>query len=387
MARDYMVISSDSHIDLRWIEPDLFVKNAPASMRDEVPHVVESKDGPIWFAEGQAMTVVPLNLPISTVFSPDLDVIPPKGVSKHIDRMHEVGFYDGRPHPTTLELRLADMDMGGIDAEIIYGPLGVERQLKTREMVHMVYEIYNSWLADFCKNSPDRLGGLALIASDNPEYAAQELRRCAKLGLRGADFAVTRAVLPIWHRDWDPLWAAAEECQMAISFHTRGIATRIPDEDSDMYREYEPQHSAVRLTVFQLAGTEVLSSLIFSEAVERFPGFQFVLGECGVSWLLYILRRMDLEFEDLASQLNLTMKPSEYWLRQEHTTFQREPGLADVLHVVGEDNVMWGSDYSHADGVWPDTQHWIDLDLQGLSPETRRKITRDNTGKLYGFLK
>ncbi len=279
------------------------------------------------------------------------------------------------------------MDLGGIDAEIIYGPLGVERQLKTRAMVHTVYEIYNSWLADFCKNSPDRLGGLAMIASDNPEYAAGELRRCAKLGLRGADFAVTTSVLPIWHRDWDPLWAASQECQMPISFHTRGIAIRMPEENGDMYREYEPQHSAVRLTVFQLAGAEVIASLIFSEAVERFPGFQFVLGECGVSWLLYILRRMDLEFEDLGSQFNLSMKPSEYWRRQGHTTFQREPGLADVLHVVGEDNVMWGSDYPHADGVWPDTKHWIDLDLQGLSPETRRKITRDNTGKLYGFLK
>ena len=131
MAYDYRVISSDSHIDLRWIDPDLFVNNAPAKLKDEVPRVVETKDGPIWFAEGRAMTAVPLNLPISTVFSPDLDAIPPKGVSKHIDRMHEVGFYDGQPHPTTLDLRLADMDLGGVDAEIIYGPLSAERQLKS----------------------------------------------------------------------------------------------------------------------------------------------------------------------------------------------------------------------------------------------------------------
>ena len=121
--------------------------------------------------------------------------------------------------------------------------------------------------------------------------------------------------------------------------------------------------------------------------MERFPDFQFVPGECGVSWLLYILRRMDLEYDDLASQLNLSMRPSDYWLRQGPTTFQREPGLRDVLHVVGEDNVMWGSYYPHADGVWPDSRQWTDQDLEGLSTETKRKITRDNTGKLYGFLK
>ena len=54
--------------------------------------------------------------------------------------------------------------------------------------------------------------------------------------------------------------------------------------------------------------------------------------------------------------------------------------------MIGEDNVVWGSDYPHPDGIWPESQKWIEEDLASVTQETRRKITRDNAGKLYGFL-
>ncbi|MBV8191398.1 MAG: amidohydrolase family protein, partial [Alphaproteobacteria bacterium] len=54
-----------------------------------------------------------------------------------------------------------------------------------------------------------------------------------------------------------------------------------------------------------------------------------------------------------------------------------------LLDVLGEDNVMWGSDYPHPDGIWPDSQEFLERELSGVSPEVRRKITRDNALKLY----
>src|SRR4051812_26472155 len=43
-------ISADSHIDLVWLPPDLFTKNASRALRDRMPHVVDSDDGPAWVA-------------------------------------------------------------------------------------------------------------------------------------------------------------------------------------------------------------------------------------------------------------------------------------------------------------------------------------------------
>jgi hypothetical protein len=43
---NYRVISADCHIDMIWTPGDLWVKNAPAKFRDQVPQVRETPSGP-----------------------------------------------------------------------------------------------------------------------------------------------------------------------------------------------------------------------------------------------------------------------------------------------------------------------------------------------------
>ena len=362
---------------MTWMPGDVFTENAPAKFKEAVPRVVESEEGPHWFAEGKDLGVYG---GLGFGFSK-----PNRGEAKHIDDMYDAGFYDGGPHPTTPELRLKDMEVDGIDAEVIYGILGVGLRFKDNEMTRVVYEIYNSWASDFCNTRPGRWAALACIPNHDPKVAAAELHRVAKLGLKGADFAVATAVKPVWHRDWDVLWAAAAECNIPISFHTTGPIHREPNDEA-MAKEYENEYRMTKLSLFQICGAEYLASIIFSGACERYPGFKFVLGECGVTWIPHVLNRMDEEYEDRIEVLSLPKKPSEYWRRQGYTTYQHELSLQEILPLVGEDNVVWGSDYPHPDGIWPDSQKWIEQDLAGISAETRRKLTLDNAGKLYGFL-
>jgi uncharacterized protein len=376
---EYTVISGDGHIDLKWLPHDLFVSNAPAKWKEQVPRVVETAEGKHWFAEGKDLTTLP--------FGTLANLEPPeRGVSKHTDRMYELGFFDGAPHPTSPALRIKDQDIDGVNAEVMYGILGTSRLLTDREHLRVVYEIYNTWAADFCHTNPARLAALACLPNDDPAAAAAELRRAAKLGLKGADFAVSTAVRPIWHRDWEPLWAAADECHMPISFHTTGYAMRRPDTEQ-MAKEYATEVRATALTLFQMAGAEFLAGIIFSGALDRHPGLKFVLGECGASWIPYVLARMDEEYEDqFRQQLHFTLKPSELWRRQGYTTFQHEVPIAELVHLVGEDNIIWGSDYPHPDGIWPDSLQVIEEDLGRLDAQVRRKITCENAGKLYGFM-
>jgi len=142
----------------------------------------------------------------------------------------------------------------------------------------------------------------------------------------------------------------------------------------------------VRTTMFQIAAAEFLASIVFSGALDRFPEFKFVLGEAGVTWIPYILDRMDEEYEDRYHTLKLSMKPSELWRRQGYSTYQREPSLATMIPLIGEDTIMWGSDYPHPDGIWPDSRKWIAQDLAGVSPAVQKKILCDNAAKLYGFV-
>ena len=376
---DYKVISGDSHIDLRWLPHDLFVSNSTGELKDLMPQVKETADGPRWFAEGGNLIGRPGAIAVSLAARE-------QGVSKHVDRMFEAGFYDGQSHPTTPDLRVKHQEIDGVDAEVIYGVLGMAAFIEHPEILRLSFEIYNNWAADFCKTKPGRFVALACIPNDDPQIAAGELRRAANLGLRGAEFAPHSAVKPIWHRDWDVLWAAAAECNMPISFHTLGAKSRAPT-DEQMTKEYSMQYRATNSALFQMSGAEYLAAIIFSGALDQYPGFKFVLGECGVGWIPYVLARMDEEYEDQFHTLNFSMKPSDFWRRQGFTTYQRETIVADVIHLVGEDNILWGSDYPHPDGVWPDSAKAIAEDLGRVDERVRRKIICENTGKLYGLMK
>ena len=80
------------------------------------------------------------------------------------------------------------------------------------------------------------------------------------------------------------------------------------------------------------------------------------------------------------------MKPSDYWRRQCRATFQYDRIGAKLLDDLGIENVMWGSDYPHPDGVFPDSQEYIKRQFGHLPSATQRKITCENAGKFYGLI-
>jgi predicted TIM-barrel fold metal-dependent hydrolase len=130
----------------------------------------------------------------------------------------------------------------------------------------------------------------------------------------------------------------------------------------------------------------VLMSLVYGGVLERHPRLTVVLGEGGIGWIPYVLDRMDLEWEDQFKDLGLRMRPSEYWRRQCKATFQSDRIGIALLDELGEDNVMWASDFPHPDGIWPDSGEYIERELGHLSAPVRRKIVCANAGALYGLL-
>ena len=375
----YNVISGDSHVDMTWMPGDLWVSQAPARFQAVAPHVVETDEGLKWTAEGKTLGVFGGS---SFGFGKAQ-----RGASKRIDSMFDEGFYEGPPRPTTPELRLKDMEMDGVDAEVIYGILGVGMRFDDPELTRYVYNVYYEWAAEFCNTNPGRWAALAPLASHDPQTAAQDLRTAAKLGLKGADFSVSIAVKPLYQQEWDVLWEAASECAMPVSFHfTVGMRPSIRQPDPEDLPAYKAKLGLVSDACSQLEGALHLTSIIYSGACERYPNFKWVLGESGVTWVPFLLARMDAHRQDERHQGDLPLLPSEYWRRQGHSTYQTDSILADMVDLVGEDNAIWGSDYPHPDGVWPDSQSTIAQDLGRLDERRRKKIICENAGKLYGFL-
>ena len=110
-----------------------------------------------------------------------------------------------------------------------------------------------------------------------------------------------------------------------------------------------------------------------------------MIGEAGIGWIPYVLEHMDLEWEDQFHDLELKMKPSDYWHRQCYATYQSDPIGLRLIDVLGEDNVMWGSDFPHPDGVWPDSQEFIAREMAEVPERIQRKVLWGNAARLYGL--
>ena len=395
----YEVISADCHVDLCWLPPKLFTENASSALRERMPYVADGPNGRRW------TTKKGVNLGLENgMGSAGRQYVP--GKIHRSDRMAETGLYEdgkrGIRRLTEPELRVKDQDRDGVQAEVLYGVLGATGRLEDPEAAVEVLRIYNEWLADFCSARPERFAGLASIPNNPIDAAIAEVRRVAKRGvLRGLDIANSADLKPLWDPYWNPLWGVINETGLPLHFHTvsgyqpdhirkimliGGDPTRaslpgMPEVDLAVARAA----FATNITAFQLNMSSILTSMIYSGVLERYPRIRLVLGEAGIGWIPYVLWRMDAEWEDQFKDLSLRMAPSGYWKRQCWATYQTDPVGVKLIDELGADKVMWGSDFPHPDGIWPDSQEYIQRELGPLPAGIRRKIVCENAAKLYGF--
>ena len=373
----YDVISADGHIDLIWLPTDLFTANASAQFKDRMPHVVDGPDGPRWVSKNGAQFGL-----VNGMGSAGRKYVP--GEIHRSDRMASTGLYEdgkkGIRRLTDPDLRLKDQDLDGVQAEVLYGVLGSSGRLNDGDAACEMLRIYNDWLHDFCSHHPQRLIGLANVPSHDITAAVAEVKRAAARGVRGIDVANRPDMVPLYDESYEPLWQIAHETKIPLHFHT--IGGRSPDY-TKMTPKIARRAFATHITGFQMHMSYMLIQLMFSGALERYPDLKVVIGEAGLGWIPYVLEHMDLEWEDQFKDLDLKMKPSEYWHRQCYATYQTDLVGIKLLKELGEDNVMWGSDYPHPDGIWPDSLDFIKRDLNDVAPATRRKLICGNAAKLY----
>lgn len=370
------VMSADSHMDLIYLPPDAFTSRMPAHWGQRVPHL-EDRDGKRFWVSGE-------------------DVLGPWGVygpgvtgGKRGRILAEAGFASGqKTRPSNPAERREDQERDGVEAEVIYGIIGISRGLfggkgiTDPELLTAVYHAYNRYIADFNKTQAGRFFGLGCLPNHDGKVAADELRHCATLGLKGAVLVPWGSAMPVWHEMWEPLWSAAEDTGIVISFHVfegggatvgykiKGVST--------------PAVIGSWTVVAPMQMDEIMVSIILSGVCERHPKLRLVLGESGIGWLPYVLERLDDTYDErLADDLKLPLPPSAYFKRQMYATFQKDFHGVRAMADIAPDNVMWGSDYPHRDGTWPFSQKAIEEQFRGVDPAIQRKMLWENVRRVY----
>jgi predicted TIM-barrel fold metal-dependent hydrolase len=274
---------------------------------------------------------------------------------------------------------LADMDAIGIDVAVLYRTyLGWVGLVREAAAAVAVARRYNDWLADLCRTAPDRLKGVAVVAPQDVPTAVRELHRAVEqLGFVGV-------VLPTWipgrylsDTAFDPLYAAAADLGVPIGFHAGAPTEAMPRRFADHLSTHAIAH-----TTEQMAA---VCSIVVGGVLERHPTLRVAFLESGIGWVPYWLERLDGNYAKLGGEVPfLIRKPSEYLLSG-RCYFHTEPderGLPYAIQVLGDELIMWSSDYPHWDCAFPDSARLLQQRTD-LSEASKRKLLGENAARFY----
>jgi predicted TIM-barrel fold metal-dependent hydrolase len=369
----HRLISADSHV----IEPaDLWTSRIDQPFRDRAPRVASEIAG----TTGHFFVCEELRpFPVAGFAIAGVD--PRIAGDKLLDG------YDAVPAGASdPDARLRDQDRDGVCAEVLYPSLGMNLYtLKDGELRAACFRAYNDWIGEFCRVRPDRFVGAAMIPLDDVSVGISELERAARLGLRsGMIWGEPPANRPYNSPEWDPLWAAASDLDLPLSLH---VVTS--SEASHLFPE-EPGAVAMSIVQFYALLTHQvqrsLAAFVGGGVLNRFPKLRIVSAENDIGWMAHFCQRMDHSYErDRHRSWALPEAPSVYFRRQVWATFQQDPVGLLSREFLGEDKLMWGNDFPHADSTWPRSREIIEEEFADIPEAERAAIVAENCAVLYGL--
>jgi predicted TIM-barrel fold metal-dependent hydrolase len=289
----------------------------------------------------------------------------------------------------SVEQRLKDLEMDGIDGEIIFPGKGLGMWYTfDPAFAHAQCEVYNTWAWETFGAHVDRLSPAAALATGDLPATLKEVQRCLKLGFRHFTLPCKPLFGPPKTNelnynkiDFDPMWAMFVEADVPVTFHvstgkdprtTRGLGGAV-----------------VNYVVHSLSPTlEPLVNICASGVGERFPDLRFGSVEAGIGWMPWMLDAMDEAYQKHHFWVKPKLKalPSDYFRAKGFATFGEDrPGLALIEEYGLQDNFMWANDYPHHEGTWPHSGEAIERQMGKLSEGTRAKVLGQSAARVFGF--
>jgi len=283
------------------------------------------------------------------------------------------------PNPD-LASRLRDMDTEHIDISVLFPTGGFSvTQLPEKDYAAAFCRGYNDWIASVCAESP-RLKGVGLVPFQDVDAAVKETQRAiGELGLAGITVGTFGMKEHLGQPMYWPIYEQLEKLNVPLLVHNsrQGPAGEIRF-DTFLFR-----HTIGRPfeTLLDCA------ALIYGGVPEKFPNLRIAFLECGCGWVPYWMDRMDEEWEKRQTEAPLLKKkPSEY-VTAGNWFFAAEPEESTVpfcMEKVGEEVILFASDYPHWDGGFPYMTATVKA-RKDLTESQKNKIMRNNAARLYGW--
>ncbi|HEY2483664.1 MAG TPA: amidohydrolase family protein [Candidatus Binataceae bacterium] len=366
---DKPIISADSHI----IEPpNTYVERIDHKYKDSAPRMVPHEK------LGDVFIVKDIETPLSLSFAAAAGI-----EARKLEKLRDSGtrFDDLHRGGWDPKARIADQELDGISAEIIYPSLGMFLcNHKDFDYKKACFDAYNLWLAEYCDANPDRLIGMGQTAMRSPAEGIEDLRKIKGLGFKGVMMPGNPKLEDYDSAVYDPFYEAAVDLGIPLSFHI------LTSQDDSLTSSRGPKLNAF-LSIIR-GCQDLMGVFILGGVFERHPKLKVVCVEADAGWVPHYMYRMDHAYDRHRYWLpagTLSKLPSEYFRENIYTTFQDDWVAFKSTEMLNPHRLMWANDFPHSDSTWPNSQALLQRHAQSLTEDEKNWILHDNVAELYGL--
>ena len=280
--------------------------------------------------------------------------------------------------------RIADMDFEGVDVNLTLpsGWFGTWSAGDDIALEMAMYRAYHRWMEDYCGAYPKRLGGVVLAGARDIDSSLAELRRCGRSAWAWGMMIYAPVGMPLDHPSLEPFYAAAAMLDLAVVLHTFTVMPPYAPGGLDTWDNLWLQRSAAH----PWCGMRNMAALIGSGVMDRYPTLRVGTLEAGHGWLPFWMARLDEHAETIKAALpELARRPSEYVCSGRYFQSIEIPEGAPITNgvadLVGDDVLMYASDYPHGESHFPQSAGIVTA--WEMAVHRKRKLMWDNAVRFY----
>jgi len=324
----------------------------------------------------------------------------PRRVGKGCNNLGTPASYDGKPtrhtalKPDSIEsmelsdvgARLRSMDEEEIAVQVVYPSLFLAYPLTSNTaLATALYSAYNRWLGDRL-GANERIKWAAIANLDDVGAAVRQVREAKSLGAAAVMVLGTAGDLTFDHPTLLPFFESLAEANLPLAVHVGWSCPAL----NNIYSHIYPS-GVIAFLVPVMMG---LVGLISGGVLDRLPDLRVTFLEAGCQWVHFVLERMDHRFRRTRNQLSTfhsqtapqhALPPMDY-VRKGNLFFSTEADdvlLPQVIELIGEDNMVFGSDMPHGDRE-PFVVRKV-KERKDIADSAKLKILEKNPARLYGL--
>ena len=324
----------------------------------------------------------------------------PRRVGKGCNNLGTPASYDGKPtrhtalkpdsiesmELTDIDARLRSMDEEEIAIQVVYPSLFLAYPLTSNTaLATALYSSYNRWLGDRLSGN-ERIKWAAIANLEDVGAAVQQVREAKSLGAAAVMVLGTAGDLTFDHPTLLPFFESLAETNLPVAVHVGWSCPAL----NNIYSHIYPS-GVIAFLVPVMMG---LVGLISGGVLDRFPDLRVAFLEAGCQWVHFVLERMDHRFRRTRNQLSTfhsqtaprhDLPPMDY-VRKGNLFFSTEADdvlLPQVIELVGENNMVFGSDMPHGDRE-PFVVRKV-KERKDIGDSAKLKILESNPARLYGL--